>query len=194
MMNNTVFTNKKFELNGISIPEFKLVSGQIIKIYIPNFDSDNNELGHKFSLLLSDEFQNQNSELIWTKEHSGTGLWKLLKPISVGGFIMNDLKIDLKKAQNISEYLELDVNGKVNDLLLGKRKALAIKCNFEKFDSLIFDYYGIGAAEIDYVEKIVDSEIRKGKSAIIFDRLEFQRKKELYENIEPLKIKVPNII
>ncbi|WP_024771853.1 hypothetical protein [Aquimarina macrocephali] len=193
-MNNTVFHNKKFELNGVPIPDFELVSGKIIKVYVPNFDSENNGLGYKFCLHLSERFKNQNSELMWIKEYSETRFRKFLKPISVGDFIIDQLKTDYQTAQNISEYLELDFNEKVKNLILGKGKALAIKCNFEKYNMLIFDYYGIGASEIDYVERIVNSEIRKGKSAIIFDRLEFQRKKELYENIEPIKIKVPNAI
>ena len=84
--------------------------------------------------------------------------------MSETNIITKKLNTDRIKAKSIAEYLELNSKEKVDKLILGKRKALAIKCDFEKYETLIFDYYGVGANEIKYLERIIDNEIEKGKS------------------------------
>ncbi len=68
------------------------------------------------------------------------------------------------------------------------RRILIIKALFEKNESIIIDYYGISAQGIGKLELIVNSEIEKGKSAIVFDRLEFKVDKEPFKNITPIEI------
>ena len=59
---------------------------------------------------------------------------------------------------------------------------------FEKYDLLVFDYYGVSADQIEYLENIVDVEISKEKCAIVIDRLEFNQEIETNKNITRLEI------
>lgn len=193
-MTNLIFHSSDFEFKGITIPEFELKSGKLVRICLPNRDSEGNDLVRKFRLELLKHFEDTIPNLKWTKEYSETGIRRFLKSISVGEYISKNLAVDKKKAGIIAEYLELELHQKVKVLLIGKRKALAIICDFEKYDSLIFDYYGVGYWEFDYLQVLVDNELKRGKSAIVLDRLEFQIKEEVYENIDRVKITVGNSI
>lgn len=158
-MMNTIFHSSKFIFKGIPIPAFDIESGKLIRMCIPNFDSYGNNLVHNFRYDLIYHFENIVPESKWSKEYSKSGILKLLKSITVEDYIIKKLKTDRRKAKSIAEYLGLDVKEKADNLTFGKRKALAIKCDFEKYQTLIFDYYGIGASEFNYLERIVDAEI-----------------------------------
>lgn len=193
-MTNTIFHSSKFEFKGIPIPEFDIKSGKLIRLCVPNFDSNGNDLVHVFRYDLLNHFEKIIPESKYSKEHSKSGILKLWKSISVEEYIINKLNVDKNKAKKIAEYLELDSQEKVDKLILGKRKALAIKCDFEKHEILIFDYYGVGAKEFEYLEKIVDGEIKKGKCGIAIDRLEFNQNDETNNNINRAEITVGNNI
>ena len=191
-MTNTIYHSSKFDFKGIPIPEFDMESGKLIRLCIPNFDSDGNDLVRDFRYGLLNHFERIIPKSKWSKEYSKSGILKLWKPITVEDYVINKLNTDKTKAKKIAEYLELDFKEKVDKLILGKRKALAIKYDFEKYDTLIFDYYGVGANEIEYLERIVDTEIGKGKYGIAIDRLEFNQNDETNENINRIKITVGN--
>lgn len=188
IISKVIFISPQLDLKGITVPRFELKSDKLIRICLPIFDLEGNPLRFNFRFDLLKHFQNTIPNLKWSKEYSETRFQKLFKSISVGDYIMKNLNCTKEQAEIIAVYLELDVDEKVKKLIIGKGKALAIKCDFEKYDALVFDYYGVGGGEIDYLERIVDAEIRKGKSAIVLDRLEFQIKEEVYENIERVKI------
>jgi len=191
-MTNTIFHSSKFEFKGIPIPEFDMESGKLIRLCIPNFDSDGNDLVRDFRYELLNHFEKIIPKSKWSKEYSKSGILKLWKSITVEDYVINKLNTDKTKAKKIAEYLELDFKEKVDKLILGKRKALAIKCDFEKYETLIFDYYGVGANEIEYLERIVDAEIEKGKCGIAIDRLEFNQNDETNKNINRAEITVGN--
>jgi len=187
-MTKSIFFSHQFEFKGNIVPEFELKSGKLIRICLPTFGLKNNYLVSPYRFELLKYFQNKIPNTKWSKEYSETVFRKLFKPLSVEDYIMKKLNYTKEQAKYMADYLELKVDEKVKKLIIGQGKALAIKCDFEKYDSLIFDYYGVGAGEIDYLERIVDAEIRNGKSAIVLDRLEFQVKEEVYDNIERIKI------
>uniref|UniRef100_UPI001F19ED8E hypothetical protein n=2 Tax=Flavobacteriaceae TaxID=49546 RepID=UPI001F19ED8E len=97
-------------------------------------------------------------------------------------------------AKRITEEIGIGLTDKFEHLSFTNKKALIIKALFDQNDSIILDYYGVDAIGIGNLEKLVNSEIVKGKSAIAFDRLEFKVDYEPYENIEPIKITVPNTV
>ena len=193
-MTNPIFHSPEFEFKGIRIPEFDMESGKLIRLCLPNFDFKGTDLVRKFRRELLAHFETTIPEIKWSKEYSETGFRKLLKSLTVEDYILKKLDADKKKAQIIAEYLELDINEKVKKLILGKRKALAIKLDFEKYDALLFDYYGVSANEFDYLERIVESEMKKGKYAIAIDRLEFNQREETNKNIKRVKIIMGNSI
>ncbi len=193
-MNQPVFHGPEFEIKGIKIPAFKLESKKLVRLCLPNFDAEGNDLVHDFRYGLLSYFEKIIPKIKWSKEYSETGFRKLLKPITVEKFIMDRLNLSKTESKIIAEYLELDSTEKLNKLNFGKQKALAIKCDFESYQTLVFDYYGITANENDYLEKIVDAEIEKGKCAIAIDRLEFNQKDETNKNINRVKISFDNII
>tara|TARA_R110002111_G_C5872758_1_gene361665 strand:- start:172 stop:762 length:591 start_codon:yes stop_codon:yes gene_type:complete len=191
-MTNAIFHSSEFEFKGIPIPEFNIESGKLIRLCVPNYDSKGNDLVRNFRYELLNHFDNEIPNSKWSKEYSNSGFLKFWKSITVEDYIISKLNIDKTNAEMIAEYLEFDLKEKVEKLILGKRKALAIKCDFENHDTLIFDYYGVGANEFEYLEKIVDVEIKKGKRGIVIDRLEFNQKEETNKNINRAKITVGN--
>ena len=191
-MTNIIFHSSKFEFKGISIPEFDMESGKLIRLCIPNFDSEGNSLVSDFRYQLLNHFEKIIPKSKWSKEYSKSEIQKLLKSISVEDYIISKLNTDKTKAIRIAQYLEIDIMEKVDNLTFEKRKALAIKCDFENYETLILDYYGVSANEFKYLERIVDVEIGKGKCGIAIDRLEFNQDDETNENINRLKITVGN--
>ncbi|EDP69483.1 hypothetical protein FBALC1_05308 [Flavobacteriales bacterium ALC-1] len=193
-MTNTIFHSPIFEFKGIPIPEFDVESGKLIRLCLPNFDSKGNSLVQNFKNELLNHFEITIPKIKWSREYSGSLFQRLMKSITVEGYIIKELKANRSKAKKIADFLELDSKEKVNKITIGKRKALAIKCDFEKYDILIFDYYGVSANEIKYLERIVDTEIEKGKCGIVIDRLEFNQNAELNKSIEQIKVTVGNTV
>ena len=58
-MTNSIFHNEEFEFCGISVPEFELKSGNLIRIYISNFDSENQSLSFDLMIELIKYFQDK---------------------------------------------------------------------------------------------------------------------------------------
>lgn len=191
-MLNTIFHNKEFEIKGIRVPAFRLQPGKLIRVYVPNHDAQSNPLGHNFCITLIKRFKKQNPDLHWVKDYSARRIFSFLPSPTVEKYLTRKLHIPPKKAYEIMELLEIDSHKKMDHLILGKRKALIMKAVFQKAESILFDYYGVGAAEIDLLEKTINEEIENGKAAIGFDRLEYAVEKEPYENIEPVNVIVPN--
>ena len=191
-MTNTIFHSSRFEFRGIPIPEFYMESGKLIRLCVPNFDSKGNSLVHDFRYGLLSHYEKEIPKVKWSKEYEENLFRRYLNPLTVENYITKKLNTDRIKTKCIAEYLELNPKEKVDKLILGKRKALSIKCDFEKYENLIFDYYGVGANEIEYLERIIDNEIEKGKSGIAIDRLEFNQNDEINKNIEQIKVTVGN--
>ena len=191
-MRNSIFHSKEFELNGISVPEFELQSGNLIRIYIPNFDTKNQPLGFDLTIELIMHFQNQKSDFAWAKNYRQNSITELINPLTVEKYLINKMRIEKLTAKNIADEIGIELVDKFEHLNFANKKALIIKALFEKNECIMLDYYGVDAIGIGFLENLVNLEIEKGKSAIAFDRLEFKADKEPYENIEPIKITVPN--
>ena len=193
-MTNSIFHNKEFELRGISVPEFILKSGNLIRIYIPNFDTKNEPLGFDLTIELIKCFQNQKTNFLWAKNYRQNTIAEFLNPLTVEKYLINKMRIEKLTAKRITEEIGIKLTDKFEHLSFTNKKALIIKTLFDQNDSIILDYYGVDAIGIRNLESLVNSEILKGKSAIAFDRLEFKADNEPYENIEPIKITVPNTV
>jgi len=191
-MTNLKYHSPEFEYDGISIPKFDLEPGKLIRLCLPNSDAEGNSLVHRFRMGLLNHFERSIPKAKWAKEYKDPIFRKYLKPMTVENYIITELNTGSSKAKTISEDLELNPKDKLRDLVLGKRKALAIKCDFEKYNTVVFDYYGVGANDFEYLERIVDSEITKGKCGIAMDRLEFNQNTEKYTNIEQIRISLGN--
>lgn len=186
-MQKSIFHSKSFEINGIQIPEFELKSGSLIRIYIPNFNNDE-PLGFDLTIELIKRFQNQKIDLPWAKNHQQNYLSAFFNPLTVKKYLMNKMKINKVNSEKIIHELKLAPNEKYEHLSFNNKKALIIKACFEKNESIILDYYGVSAMGIAVLEKIVNTEINKGKSAIAFDNLQFAHENEPFENIKPIEI------
>ncbi|WP_299621568.1 hypothetical protein [uncultured Tenacibaculum sp.] len=188
MSNKIIFHSQKFKLQGIDIPEFQLEKGKLVTICIPNTDSKGRCLVHDFRYdLLHHLAENvPNAKLI--TDFQENKLISLFNAITVENYIMKSLDIDKNKAIDIAKELQIKPKEKVKNLILGQQKALMIKCDFEKYTTLVFDYYGVGAMACENLEQIVDTEISKGKSGIVLDRLEYNCNEETNQNITQIKI------
>ncbi|WP_298239526.1 hypothetical protein [uncultured Algibacter sp.] len=191
-MTNCIFHSKEFEINGISVPEFELKSGNLIRIYIPNFDSEHQPLGFDLTIELIKHFQNKKSDFHWAKNYRQNTIAELLNPLTAEKYLMTKMRIDKQNAKRIAKEIGIKLTDKFEHLNFTNKKALIIKALFQQNDSIILDYYGVDAIGIGFLESLVNSEIEKGKSAIAFDRLEFKADKEPFENIKTIEITVPN--
>jgi len=188
-MSNSVFNNKEFEIYGIVIPEFTLKKGNLIRMYIPNFDHNKNlPLGFDLAVELIQRFQDQKSNFPWAKNYQQSWFLKILNPLTVGTYLLHKMGIDQENANRITSEIGINLADKFELLSFSNRKALIIKALFHSHESILLDYYGVSAMGIDFLEAIVNSEIKKGKSAIAFDRLEFKLKKEPFNTITPIDI------
>ncbi len=191
---STIFHSQKFEIGGILIPEFELKNGDLIRFYIPNFSPGNIPLGHGLAIELIKRFQTINKQFIWAKDFRQISLHRLLRPLTVKKFLINEKSIDLQTATCIADDIGISLNDKLERINITSKKALMVKAAFQKSALVLFDYYGIDASGIRFFEKLVNTEIEKGKSAIAFDRLEYVVHQEPYENIVPIKIRVPGTV
>ena len=189
-MQKSTFHSENLEINGIQIPEFELKSGNLIRIYIPNFNNENKPLGFDLTIELIKRFQNQKTDLPCAKNFQQNSFSAFFNLITVNKYLVNKMKIDKVNSEKIIAELKLNPNEKYEHLSFNKKKALAIKALFKKNDVILLDYYGVSAMGIAVLEKIVNTEISKGKSAIVFDNLQFAHEKEPYENIKPIKITI----
>ncbi|MCF2875194.1 MULTISPECIES: hypothetical protein [unclassified Tenacibaculum] len=183
-MINSIFHNKEFELYGISVPEFELKKGKLIRLYIPS----TRIIGFDLTIELIKHFQNKNENLPWTKNYSQNSILEKLFPLTVEMYLIKKKKIDKQNAIRIVEEIGIKLNDKFEEIGFINRKALIIKALFEKNNSILIDYYGADAIGIKKLEQIVNTEIEKGKTGIAFDLLEYIEEKEPYENIERIKI------
>ncbi|MFI1742872.1 hypothetical protein, partial [Thalassobellus sediminis] len=188
IMTNSIFHNKEFELNGISVPEFELKSGKLIRLYIPSVRI----IGFDLTIELIKRFQKKNKNLPWAKNHSQNSILEKLFPLTVEKYLIKKKKIDKQNAKRIADEIGIKLNDKFEEIGFINRKALIIKTLFEKNSSILIDYYGVDAIGIKKLEGIVNTEIEKGKTGIAFDLLEYVEEKEPFENIERIKITVPN--
>ncbi|WP_299836470.1 hypothetical protein [uncultured Tenacibaculum sp.] len=176
MSNKIIFHSQKFKLQGIDIPEFQLEKGKLVTICIPNTDSKGRCLIHDFRYDLLHHLDKNilNAKLI--TDFKENKLISLFNAITVENYIMRSLDIDKRKAIDIAKELQIKPKEKVKNLILGQQKALIIKCNFEKYTTLIFDYYGVDSMTFQDLNALVNKEIKTGKSGIVLDRLEYNFK------------------
>lgn len=191
-MKNRIFQIDEFEIDGISVPAFELTYGQLIRIYVPFIGTNISVTGHNLTKKLIKHFQNHKTNLPFAKNYQKQVISELISSLTVDKFLIKKMRIEEQIGKKIVDEIGINHSDKIENLSLTNKKALIIKSLFEKNDLIIFDYYGIGANDITFLEKIVNSEIEKGKSGIAFDRLEFITDKEPFDNIMQIKITVPN--
>ncbi|SNR15967.1 hypothetical protein [Tenacibaculum jejuense] len=187
MFNEIIFRSQKFNFQGIEIPEFQLEKGKLIRLCIPNFDENGKSLVHQFRYdLLSYLAKNiPNAKL--TTDFQENKVISVLNPITVESYITKNLDVNKNEAIRIAKHLQIKPKKKVKNLIFGQQKALMIKCDFEKYTTLLFDYYGIDAVTFKNLDALVSKEIKRGKSGIVLDRLEFSSNKEINQNIIQIK-------
>ncbi|MCG8391017.1 MAG: hypothetical protein MJA30_36040 [Cytophagales bacterium] len=184
------FHSEEFIHNRVRIPGFTLSAGSLIRIYIPNFDRANRTLGMGLAFELIAHFQNKWPRLKWAKNYSQPRLPALIWPITVARYLRHIMQLDVQSAGGIAKKLQVSLKDKFESLDFKTRKALTILAAYQNHDTILFDYYGIDALSIEFLENLVNDEIETGKSAIAFDNLQYAPGKEPFENIVPIKISI----
>ncbi|MEM9834682.1 MAG: hypothetical protein AAF944_28930 [Bacteroidota bacterium] len=172
-MDSIIFHSKEFEMRGARVPEFKLQAGNLIRIYVPNFGNEHLPLGYDLAIELAKRFQDQNTDILWAKNYRKSSLYEFIIPLTVKSYLLNKMKIDLATANRIVSEVGVKLSDRFERLDFTNQKALIVKANFEKSNSILLDYYRVEAMGIEFLESVVNSEIEKGKAAIAFDRLEY---------------------
>lgn len=80
-MTSTIFHSSRFEFKGISVPEFDMESGKLIRLCVPNFDLKGNSLVHDFRYRLLSHYEKEIPKVKIAKHSSwpfGDGLFSFL--------------------------------------------------------------------------------------------------------------------
>lgn len=192
MTTNSIFQNNTFEIKGVTVPEFELKSGNLIRIYVPNFNHENLTLGFDLTKELIQRFQNQKTNFPWAKNYQHNMIAEFFSPLSVHKYLIKKMQLDKMTAERIAEEIGIRLQEKFEYLSFKNKKALIIKAYFEKNDAILLDFYGVDAMSIKFLENLINSEIEKGKSAIAFDNLQYAIEKEPFDNFKPIKLNATN--
>lgn len=129
-MAKSIFYNKEFELNGVTVPEFELRSGNLIRIYIPNFGAQNQTLGLDFTLDLIKRFQSQKTDFPWTKIYRQNTVSEFLNSLTVSKYLIKKMQIDKLTAKKITEEIGIDLHEKFEYLSFKYKKGINYKSLF----------------------------------------------------------------
>ncbi|WP_299443194.1 hypothetical protein [uncultured Aquimarina sp.] len=187
-MKNIAFYNEEFEIHGISIPKFELKEGELVRIYSSRIYPENVPVNFDLTLELIRRFQNKKTDFPWARNYNQNSIIEYIKPLTIKTYLINKMHINIQSAVRIVDEIGITLHEKFEYLGFTKKKALIIKANFEKNKCILFDYYGVDAMGIDFLEKIINVEIERGKSAIAFDNLYYAHQTEPYSNITPIRI------
>lgn len=69
-MSNAIFNSFQFEYKGVLIPEFSIKSGKLIRLCLPNFDSNEGDLTGDFRYRLLNHFEIILPKSKHSKEHT----------------------------------------------------------------------------------------------------------------------------
>lgn len=194
---NPIIENKGFEIRGHWIPPFKLGSGKLIRIYIPNFSMSNQLLGFDLAQELAEIFMNSRPEkglavkgqVPYARDYSQNLFAEKIFPLTVAKYLTGKLKVEKDKAKCILAQLGISECQHINETGFTDRKCLTISGLFYSNYALLFDYYGSDAMSMRLIDKLIKSELDKGKCAVGFDNLQYMEDKEPFENVERVIIK-----
>ena len=98
-MTDITLYNLGFEVNGI-------------RIYVPNFDKNNQALGYDFCIKLIKKFRLQK-KIHWAKEPPTQTLFSFLRSTTVKNYLNQKNIIDKNRIEEICEILQLNSNEKI---------------------------------------------------------------------------------
>ncbi|QNE40019.1 hypothetical protein F1C16_10840 [Hymenobacter sp. NBH84] len=103
-------------------------------------------------------------------------------------YLLKKFNIVSSRADNILDDLGISANERISWLKWSKRKALTIKGLLANNNIISFDYYGISADSIDWINDIIQHELNKEKCFIGFNNLQYMEEQEPYDNFERIVV------
>ncbi|MFT6964471.1 MAG: hypothetical protein ACJAWV_004212 [Flammeovirgaceae bacterium] len=137
-MSEIIFHNKPFELQGMGIPEFELRKGEMVRIYVPNFDKENKALGGSFANQLSGIFQKLQPDFVQSKTYRPSEWQEFFHRMTVEGFLIKKLGLDAETANHIAEKFSLELDWKYTSLGNTHIKILSIFNHFRENGRISF--------------------------------------------------------
>ncbi|UOQ70930.1 hypothetical protein [Hymenobacter cellulosilyticus] len=187
-----------FWLQGCWVPPFEVGSGQLLRVYIPNFGPDPTlYLGRDWALTLAAALNNPGRlpiskparQVPYAANFRRAGLWELLRPLTTEQYLIKTLGLSPAQARSILGEVNLPATQLMKNLALVWQKILTIKGLFATHSGIFFDYYEVGAApQITLLEEAIDQEMRRGKWAVGFDNLQYMEAHEPFDSIRRLQI------
>ncbi|MBP2616523.1 hypothetical protein [Chryseobacterium jejuense] len=154
-----------------SIGPFTLRKGETIGIYTGNNDTHSAE--QYLTAIFTGKAKHRDTSVyedftfvdyLWEPE------WRrILWPITVGEYLKKNADLNCPFSQKIYEYEWINKKTKIHTLPGNPRKLLSLYSVLSKNVNIIVDFAGQPIDGILFASKVIQEEINKGRSAILFD-------------------------
>lgn len=187
-----LIASQGFTIRGYYVPPFEAEAGKLVRIYIPNFSVTNEKLGFDFSLELCELLYknkvvvglNITTSVLYAKNHQHNFWERNFSIKTTKQYLTKKLGVTSGQADDILAELGMSATERMDCLKWSKRKALTMKALLVYNSIISFDYYGISADSIDWVNDVIKHELDKGKCLIGFDNLQYMEEQEPYDSFE----------
>jgi len=170
--------SNEFTISGYKIPAFTLRKGEMLRVWVEIVPhSTNNPDGYWGTKKMQEAIEMMGSEkkgvkVCPDKVKRGWGDW--LKPISVGDYVKKHFGWSPKEIDEDLSPLGIKATYLLKNLGVAHQKVFAIVCGFQENSVSCFDYYGLSPDSIEGLMSYAKRELKKGKSAIVFDNLSYK--------------------
>lgn len=170
-MNPILIECKGISTDLFSLPPFILHKGKTIGIYTGNNEPHSAE--QYLTAIFTGKVEHKNTivyknftfvDYIWESE------WRrIFYPITVGEYLKKNADPNSHYSKKIYEYEWINKKTKLNSLPGNPRKLLSLYSVISKKTNIIIDFVGQDTQGIILASKVIQEEIKKGSSAVLFD-------------------------
>ncbi|RTQ51492.1 hypothetical protein EJV47_06740 [Hymenobacter gummosus] len=158
------------------VPPFELRPGWLVRVYLPNFSQRSNEplgrdLAQQIALVLI--FLAKPDRLLpYARPYQNRRRDYWPWPPTVARYLRKQHQASPEQVRRIAQELELNERQPMRELGLPQRLALDMKGLWLRYEAVQFDFYGLQADSVAWLEQVLAAELARGKAAIGFDNLQ----------------------
>lgn len=170
-MNPILIECKGISTDIFSIEPFTLHKGEAIGIYTGNNDTHSTE---QYLTAIFTRKAKHRDIIVYQDFTFVDYLWepewrRIFYPITVGEYLRKNADLNSPFSQKIYEYEWVNKKTKIHNLPGNPRKLLSLYSVLSKNENPIVDFAGQDKQGILFASKVIQEEINRGKSAILFD-------------------------
>lgn len=182
--------SKGFNINGFQIPPFTLHQGKMVRLWVQNMpiSSEKYNWGMASMEKTIKSLKQDGIKIVIGASKVKRGWLDFFKPISTKAYLEKRFDLSQDEIDKLLAQFEIKPFYKVKDLGLAHQKVFAIMCAFQESGIVAFDYYGLSLMTEQQLTEFVKTQLKKGKSAIGFDTLQYKPKTRDTEEIINLDV------